>query len=126
MLEYLVIFSEGGAVLWTFGQLLNVKGNPIETLVRQCLLEDKGGENGYIYRPPSGTHYTLKWTFDNVRFPIQHLSRCAVQFSSILTNTRMHARCVHARSDTNVCRPSIWFLWPCISTCSPSPTWMRF
>jgi hypothetical protein len=67
MLEYLVIFSRGGAILWTVGQLLNVKGNPINTLVSQCLLEDRGGDNSYVYRPPAGTPYTLKWALDNVR-----------------------------------------------------------
>lgn len=65
MLEYLVIFGKGGAILWTFGQLFNTKGSPIDALIQQCLLEDRGGENSFLYKPPSGTHYTLKWTFHN-------------------------------------------------------------
>lgn len=73
MLEYLAIFTRGGALLWTFGQLLNIKGDPINALIRNCLLEDRIGEGGYIYRPTGGTPYTLKWTFHNVR------SRCLLQ-----------------------------------------------
>jgi hypothetical protein len=69
MLEYLAIFGRGGAILWTFGQLLNVKGNPINNLIQTCLLEDRSAEKSYIYRPPTGTHYTLKWKFHNVRPP---------------------------------------------------------
>lgn len=69
MLEYLAIFTQGGALLWTFGQLLNIKGDPINALIRNCLLEDRIGEGGYVYRPTGGTPYTLKWTFHNVRLP---------------------------------------------------------
>eukprot|EP00892_Ulva_mutabilis_P008026 jgi/Ulvmu1/5596/UM023_0133.1 len=65
MLEYLAIFTQGGALLWTFGQLLNIKGDPINALIRNCLLEDRIGEGGYVYRPSGGTPYTLKWTFHN-------------------------------------------------------------
>ena len=66
MLEYLVIFSKGGAVLWSFGQLLNAKGSAVNALIQDCLLEDRGGENSYLFRLPSGTQYTLKWVLDNV------------------------------------------------------------
>lgn len=66
MLEYLAIFTHGGALLWTFGQLLNIKGDPVNFLIQNCLLEDRGGEGGHVYRPPGGTPYTLKWTFHNV------------------------------------------------------------
>jgi hypothetical protein len=66
MLEYLIVFGKGGAILWTVGQLFNVKKNPINTLVQQCLLEDRGGDNSYLFRPPSGTQYTMKWVLDNV------------------------------------------------------------
>jgi Signal recognition particle, alpha subunit, N-terminal len=69
MLEYLIIFARGGAILWTFGQLLNVKGDPIESLIHKCLLEDRAGDTSYVYRPPSGTPYTLRWTLHNVRWP---------------------------------------------------------
>lgn len=66
MLEYLVIFGRGGVILWTFGQLLNVKGHSTNSLIRTCLLEDRGGEGSYTYRPPVGSQYTLKWKFHNV------------------------------------------------------------
>lgn len=69
MLEYLVIFGRGGVILWTFGQLLNVKGNATNSLIRTCLLEDRGGEGSYTYRPPVGSQYTLKWKFHNVCSP---------------------------------------------------------
>lgn len=67
MLDAVVCFSKGGAVLWAVGQLLTVHGNAINTLVRQCLLEDRGGESSFTYQPAAGVPYTLKWTLDNVR-----------------------------------------------------------
>ena len=74
MLEYLVIFGRGGVILWTFGQLLNVKGNATNSLIRTCLLEDRGGEGSYTYRPAVGSKYTLKWKFHNVRTHYSGLS----------------------------------------------------
>ena len=67
MLEYFVIFAKGGAILWTFGQILNIKGSPINALIQSCLLEDRGGHNSFTFKPESGPQYTLRWVFDNVR-----------------------------------------------------------
>ena len=36
-------------------------------LVRECLLEDRGGERAFAYTPPSGAGgYTVKWSLHNV------------------------------------------------------------
>lgn len=68
MLECFVIFTKGGAVLWKVGQPFDQSGSPIDSLIQQCLLEDRGGESSYLFQPASGTPLTLKWTLDNVRF----------------------------------------------------------
>ncbi|XVF48402.1 hypothetical protein PTKIN_Ptkin03bG0187300 [Pterospermum kingtungense] len=65
MLEQLLIFTRGGLILWTCKELGNaLKGSPIDTLIRSCLLEERSGASSYNYDAP-GTSYTLKWTFHN-------------------------------------------------------------
>ncbi|KAK6944340.1 Signal recognition particle, SRP54 subunit, GTPase domain [Dillenia turbinata] len=65
MLEQLVIFTRGGLILWACKELGNaLKGSPIDTLIRSCLLEERSGAASYNYDAP-GTAYTLKWTFHN-------------------------------------------------------------
>ncbi|RDY00269.1 Signal recognition particle receptor subunit alpha, partial [Mucuna pruriens] len=65
MLEQLLIFTRGGLILWTCKELGNaLKGSPIDTLIRSCLLEERSGAASYIYDAP-GASYTLKWTFHN-------------------------------------------------------------
>ncbi|CAI0448979.1 unnamed protein product [Linum tenue] len=65
MLEQLLIFTRGGLILWTCKELGNaLKGSPIDTLIRFCLLEERSGSNSYNYDAP-GAAYTLKWTFHN-------------------------------------------------------------
>lgn len=65
MLEQLLIFTRGGLILWTCKELGNaLKGSPIETLIRSCLLEERSGAASYNYDAP-GAAYTLKWTFHN-------------------------------------------------------------
>ncbi|CAI0433843.1 unnamed protein product [Linum tenue] len=65
MLEQLLIFTRGGLILWTCKELGNaLKGSPIDTLIRFCLLEERSGSNSYNYDAP-GAAYTLKWTFNN-------------------------------------------------------------
>ena len=67
MLDYLAIFTKGGALMWAW-QLSALRGNPVGALVRSCLLEDRGGERSFAYAPPGGAgSYTLKWSFHNVR-----------------------------------------------------------
>nr|XP_027069558.1 signal recognition particle receptor subunit alpha [Coffea arabica] len=65
MLEQLLIFTRGGLILWTCRELGNaLRGSPIETLIRSCLLEERSGSASYSYDAP-GAAYTLKWSFHN-------------------------------------------------------------
>lgn len=65
MLEQLLIFTRGGLILWTCKELGNaLRGSPIDTLIRSCLLEERSGAASYNYDVP-GVSYTLKWTFHN-------------------------------------------------------------
>lgn len=65
MLEQLLIFTRGGLILWTCKELGNaLKGSPIDTLIRSCLLEERSGAASYNY-DAAGAAYTLKWTFHN-------------------------------------------------------------
>ncbi|XP_023546776.1 signal recognition particle receptor subunit alpha-like [Cucurbita pepo subsp. pepo] len=65
MLEQLLIFTRGGLILWTCKELGNaLRGSPIDTLIRSCLLEERSGAASYNYDAP-GAAYTLKWTFHN-------------------------------------------------------------
>lgn len=65
MLEELLIFTRGGLILWTCKELGNaLKGSPIDTLIRSCLLEERSGAASYNYDAP-GAAYTLKWAFHN-------------------------------------------------------------
>ncbi|XP_059637726.1 uncharacterized protein LOC132279714 [Cornus florida] len=65
MLEQLLIFTRGGLILWTCKELGNaLRGSPIDTLIRSCLLEERSGASSYNYDAP-GASYTLKWTFHN-------------------------------------------------------------
>ncbi|KAI3967819.1 hypothetical protein MKW92_025618 [Papaver armeniacum] len=65
MLEQLLIFTRGGLILWTCKELRDaLKGSPIDTLIRSCLLEERSADSSYHYEAP-GAAYTLKWTFNN-------------------------------------------------------------
>ncbi|KVI11723.1 AAA+ ATPase domain-containing protein [Cynara cardunculus var. scolymus] len=65
MLEQLLIFTRGGLILWTCKELGNaLRGSPIDTLIRSCLLEERSAAASYNYDVP-GASYTLKWTFHN-------------------------------------------------------------
>lgn len=65
MLEQLLIFTRGGLILWSCKELGNaLKGSPIDTLIRSCLLEERSGAASYNYDAP-GASYSLKWTFHN-------------------------------------------------------------
>ena len=65
MLDYFAVFSKGGALLWAF-QLTALRGSPVDSLIRTCLLEERSGESSWTYVPPQGAGYTLKWTLHNV------------------------------------------------------------
>lgn len=60
MIENITILTKGGLVIWSqnFAQL---KGNPINALIKNVLLEDRFSEKSYHYNEL----YTLKWVLDN-------------------------------------------------------------
>ncbi len=65
MLDYLAIFTKGGALLWAW-QLGSLRGDPVGAVIRSCLLEDRAGEKSFSYTPPTGGGYTVKWSLHNV------------------------------------------------------------
>ncbi|CAL8472252.1 g11794 [Coccomyxa elongata] len=42
-----------------------LRGNPVDALIRNWLLEERSGESSFSYTPPSGAAYSLKWTLHN-------------------------------------------------------------
>jgi signal recognition particle receptor subunit alpha len=64
MLDYFCIFTKGGVLLWAMS-FTALKGDPVNALVRTCLLEDRTGETSFPYNTPSGGAYTLKWSLNN-------------------------------------------------------------
>ncbi len=101
MLDYVCIFTKGGALLWTWSLVSGaaLRGSPVDALVRNWLLEERGAESSFAYTPPTGAAYSLKWTMHNVRsaLPVhrwpsmssafaQESQRCSVRFF----------RCAHA------------------------------
>ncbi|GAB4818620.1 hypothetical protein N2152v2_005666 [Parachlorella kessleri] len=65
MLDYFCIFTKGGALLWAMSFTTVLKGDPVNTLIRACLLEERTGDSSFGYTSPSGGAYTLKWTLNN-------------------------------------------------------------
>ena len=70
MLDSFCIFTKGGALLWTI-QLAALRGDPVNALIRTCLLEERLGESSFSYTPPSGSAYTMKWTLHNVKIVLK-------------------------------------------------------
>lgn len=64
MLDYVCIFTKGGSLLWALS-FVGLKGDPVNALIRACLLEERAGQSAYEYIIPSGGAYTLKWTLNN-------------------------------------------------------------
>lgn len=64
MLDYFCIFTKGGVLLWAMS-FTALKGDPVNALIRTCLLEDRTGETSFTYNTPSGGAYTLKWSLNN-------------------------------------------------------------
>jgi signal recognition particle receptor subunit alpha len=64
MLDYFCIFTKGGVLLWAMS-FTALKGDPVNALIRTCLLEDRSGETSFPYNTPSGGAYTLKWSLNN-------------------------------------------------------------
>lgn len=68
MLDYFCIFTKGGTLLWALSFVGgSLKGDPINTLIRNCLLEERAAQSSFEYLPPAGGAYTLKWSLNNVR-----------------------------------------------------------
>ena len=84
MLEYACIFTKGGALLWTWSLVSGsgLRGNPVDALIRTCLLEDRSGESSFTYTPPSGSPYSLKWTMHNVSAPLPFLNKALARSSA--------------------------------------------
>ena len=66
MLDYFCIFTKGGTLLWALSFVGSLKGDPINTLIRACLLEERAAQSSYDYIIPSGGAYALKWSLNNV------------------------------------------------------------
>lgn len=66
MLDYVCIFTKGGTLLWALSFVGALKGDPVNALIRACLLEERAAQSAYEYIIPSGGAYTLKWTLNNV------------------------------------------------------------
>ncbi len=59
MLDFVSIFSRTGLVLWQ-KSYSKLKGNPVDDLISQVLIEEKAGTMTAELDP-----YTLKWAFAN-------------------------------------------------------------
>ena len=68
MLDYFCVFTRGGSLLWAVSFAAALKGDPVNSLVRTCLLEERAGQSSFNYTSPSGGAYTLKWSLNNVRW----------------------------------------------------------
>ncbi|EFN56873.1 hypothetical protein CHLNCDRAFT_21935 [Chlorella variabilis] len=64
MLDHVCIFTKGGSLLWVLS-FVGLKGDPINTLIRACLLEERAGQSSFEYIIPSGGTYALKWSLNN-------------------------------------------------------------
>lgn len=64
MLDQFSIFTKGGVVLWE-KSFAPVKGDPLNSLIRACLLEDRTGEASYTYKSSLGGSYIVKWLLNN-------------------------------------------------------------
>ncbi len=63
MLDAFFVFTKGGLVLFSF-LLAPLRGEPVEALIRTCLLEERRGEEAFTYAADSAS-YALKWAFHN-------------------------------------------------------------
>ena len=107
MLDYVCIFTKGGALLWTWSLVSGaaLRGSPVDALIRNWLLEERSGESSFAYTPPQGAAYSLKWTMHNVRPAFrpacQALRKCRMQPAGSL----MHCMDVAQHGLLDTCRP---------------------
>lgn len=45
MLDYFCVFTKGGTLLWALSFVGSLKGDPINTLIRACLLEERAAQS---------------------------------------------------------------------------------
>jgi len=64
MLDQFSIFTQGGVLLWE-KSFAPVKGDPLNSLIKACLLEDRTGETSYTYKSSLGGSYIVKWRLNN-------------------------------------------------------------
>lgn len=64
MLDQFCVFTKGGVLLWAMSFTV-MKGEPVNALIRTCLLEERTGESSFQYTPSSGGSYALKWRLHN-------------------------------------------------------------
>lgn len=64
MLDQFSIFTKGGVLLWA-KSFAPVKGDPLNSLIRTCLLEDRTGETSFTYTSSFGGSYIVKWLLNN-------------------------------------------------------------
>lgn len=89
MLDHVCVFTKGGSLLWALS-FVALKGDPINTLIRACLLEDRAAQSSFEYIIPSGGTYALKWSLNNVR-PLLSLTLC--WFRCCITQKEMCTEC---------------------------------
>ena len=79
MLDYFCVFTKGGTLLWALSFVggAGLKGDPVNALIRGCLLEERAGQGAFEYLIPSGGAYALKWALNNVRARCYCLSAAA-------------------------------------------------
>lgn len=60
MIDFFIIFSKTGLVLFTYSITGALKGNPITNFIKNVLLEGRSGENSFSYN-----EYGIKWHLAN-------------------------------------------------------------
>lgn len=48
MLDYFCVFTKGGTLLWALSFVGSLKGDPINTLIRACLLEERAAQSRWV------------------------------------------------------------------------------
>lgn len=61
MIDEVVVFSTTGVVLWT-RTFSATRGDPINSLIRDVLLQERGGRDEFMY-----DSYRVRWVSDNKR-----------------------------------------------------------
>ena len=95
MLDYFCIFTKGGSLLWAMTFAAALKGDPVNALIRTCLLEERAGQAAFSYTSPSGGAYTLKWSLNNVGAAVTGSCACLLGRHGLLLCMGMQRWCSH-------------------------------